>query len=182
MRWPLTGTNASVCVFEGHAASIVAIGDFEYECVFPCPLSPSIPHARWLYLARRSTRITHARCAPPASLLFGELTSSANAGAFFAELADALAAPAFAHRLALYVGHDELLVRLLTGLRAFPLRWPAFGAEVVFEVRRLYRVLCLKCIYYNLPGCGKLLACTLCECSMRAPCLAGWNVSSGTNL
>jgi hypothetical protein len=41
----------------------------------------------------------------------------------------------FAHRLALYVGHDGSLVRLLAGLGAFPLRWPAFGAEVVFEVR-----------------------------------------------
>ena len=54
---------------------------------------------------------------PSAPLLFGELTSSANAGAFFAELADALAAPAFAHRLALYVGHSGSLVRLLAGLR-----------------------------------------------------------------
>jgi hypothetical protein len=67
--------------------------------------------------------------------LFGELTSSAHVGAFFAELADALAAPTFAHRLALYVGHDGSLVRLLAGLGAVPLRWPAFGAEVVFEVR-----------------------------------------------
>ena len=50
----------------------------------------------------------------PASLLFGVLTSSAIAGEFFAELPDALAAPAFAHRLTLYVGH-ELLVRLLAG-------------------------------------------------------------------
>ena len=82
------------------------------------------------YLARRSKRInahvTHAWCAPPASLLFGELTSSPDAGAFFAELADVIAALAFAHRLALYVG--TTLARLLAGLRAFPdprlvLRW-----------------------------------------------------------
>lgn len=59
----------------------------------------------------------------------------AHAGAFFAELADALAAPMFTHRLALYVGHDGTLVRLLAGLGAVPLRWPAFGTEVVFEVR-----------------------------------------------
>ena len=58
-----------------------------------------------------------------------------HAGALFAELADALAAPAFAHRLALYVGHDGSMVRLLAGLCAVPLRWPAFDAEVVFEVR-----------------------------------------------
>ncbi|KAF8264862.1 histidine phosphatase superfamily [Lactarius quietus] len=55
-------------------------------------------------------------------------------GAFFAELADALAAPTLAHPLSLYVGHDGSLVRLLAGLGAVPLRWPAFGAEVVFEV------------------------------------------------
>ena len=30
--------------------------------------------------------------------------------------------------------HDGSLVRLLAGLGAFPLRWPVFGAEVVFEV------------------------------------------------
>ena len=48
-----------------------------------------------------------------------------------------LAAPAFAHRLALYMGHmdDGSLVRLLAGLGASPLRWPAFSAEVVSEVR-----------------------------------------------
>ncbi|KAI0293662.1 phosphoglycerate mutase-like protein [Multifurca ochricompacta] len=55
-------------------------------------------------------------------------------GAFFAELADALAVPEFSHRLALYVGHDGSLVRLLAGLGVVPLRWPSFGAEVVFEV------------------------------------------------
>jgi len=51
---------------------------------------------------------------------------------FFAELADALAAPK--HRLALYIGHDGSLVRLLAGLGAVPLRWPSFGSEVVFEI------------------------------------------------
>lgn len=54
---------------------------------------------------------------------------------FFAGLADALAAPTFTHRLALYVGHDGTLVRLLAGLGAIPLRWPSFGSEVVLEVR-----------------------------------------------
>jgi len=53
---------------------------------------------------------------------------------FFAELADALEEPT--HRLALYVGHDGSLVRLLAGLGGVPLRWPSFGSEVVFEVRR----------------------------------------------
>jgi 2-phosphoxylose phosphatase len=53
-------------------------------------------------------------------------------GAFFSELADALEEPT--HRLALYVGHDSTLVRLLAGLGAVPLRWPSFGSEVVFEV------------------------------------------------
>ena len=56
------------------------------------------------------------------------------------------------------MGHDELLVRLLAGLRAFSLRWPAFGAGVVFEVRHLYRLRCLKCIYCNLSRCGRLSA------------------------
>jgi len=56
---------------------------------------------------------------------------------FFAELADALAVPTFTHRLALYVGHDGTLVRLLAGLGAVPLRWPSFGSEVVLEVRTL---------------------------------------------
>ncbi|KAN0129956.1 phosphoglycerate mutase [Lactarius tabidus] len=100
---PCSGTNASVCVSEADAASVFAIGDFEYDYIW---------HA-----AQNASTYT--------SLTFG---------AFFAELADALAAPMFAHRLALYVGHDGSLVRLLAGLGAFPLRWPAFGAEVVFEV------------------------------------------------
>lgn len=56
---------------------------------------------------------------------------------FFAELAGALAAPTFTHRLSLYVGHDGTLVRLLAGLSAIPLRWPSFGSEVVLEVRTL---------------------------------------------
>ena len=60
--------------------------------------------------------------------------------ALFAELADALAAPAFSHRLALYVGHDGTSVRLVAGLGAVPLRWPAFGTEVVFEVRSTYSI------------------------------------------
>lgn len=91
------------CVSEADAASVFAIGDFEYDYIW---------HA-----AQNASTYT--------SLTFG---------AFFAELADALATPAFAHRLALYVGHDGTLVRLLAGLGAVPLRWPAFGAEVVFEV------------------------------------------------
>jgi len=51
---------------------------------------------------------------------------------FFAELADTLKEPT--HRLALYVGHDGSLVRLLAGLGGVPLRWPSFGSEVVFEI------------------------------------------------
>ncbi|KAH9017569.1 phosphoglycerate mutase-like protein, partial [Lactarius pseudohatsudake] len=68
-------------------------------------------------------------------------------GAFFAELADALAAPTFGHRLALYVGHDGTLVRLLAGLGAVPLRWPAFGAEVVFEVWEVVGVRFVRVFY-----------------------------------
>ena len=49
------------------------------------------------------------------------------------ELADVLSAPAYAHRLALYVGHDGSMVWMFAGLGTFPFRWPAFGAEVVFE-------------------------------------------------
>jgi hypothetical protein len=94
---------SSSCVSEADAASVFALGDFEYDYIW---------HA-----AQNSSTYT--------SLTFG---------AFFAELADALAAPTFSHRLALYVGHDGTLVRLLAGLGAVPLRWPAFGAEVVFEV------------------------------------------------
>ena len=56
---------------------------------------------------------------------------------FFAELANALTVPTFTHPLALYVGHDGTLVRLLTGLGAIPLRWPSFGSEVVLEVSTL---------------------------------------------
>ena len=67
--------------------------------------------------------------------MFEKLTSPAHTGIFFVKLAEALSAPAYAHRLALYVGHDGLMVRLFAGLGAFPFRWPAFGAEVVFERR-----------------------------------------------
>ncbi|KAH9976993.1 phosphoglycerate mutase-like protein [Russula compacta] len=94
-----TGT----CVSDADAASVFAIGDFEYDYI-------------WHAAQNAST--------------YNSLTF----GAFFAELADALAAPIFPHRLALYVGHDGSLVRLLAGLGAVPLRWPSFGSEVVFEV------------------------------------------------
>ncbi|KAH9966321.1 phosphoglycerate mutase-like protein [Lactifluus volemus] len=94
---------AGTCVSEADAASVFAIGDFEYDYI-------------WHAAQNAST--------------YNSLTF----GAFFAELADALAVPAFAHRFALYVGHDGSLVRLLAGLGAVPLRWPSFGAEVVFEV------------------------------------------------
>ena len=69
-------------------------------------------------------RILHSHSVRPssASLLFEEPTSPAHAGAFFAELADTLVAPAFAHRLAFYVGYDGPLVRLLAGLGIVPLR------------------------------------------------------------
>ncbi len=77
---------------------------------------------------------------------------------FFAELADALAAPTFTHRLALYIGHDGTLVRLLAGLGASPLRWPSLGSEVVLEVRTLCaRVaidLCLLPCYHLRTGLG----------------------------
>ena len=119
------------------------IGDFEYELRVPVLSFPSINSttralASYIWHAAQNastyTSLTFGALPFSPSLSFGEMIS-AYAGAFFAELADALAAPAYAHRLALYVGHDGSLVRLLVGLGAFPLRWPAFGAEVVFEVR-----------------------------------------------
>ena len=108
--------------------------------------------------------------------------SSAYAGAFFAELADALAAPPYAHRLALYVGHDGSLVRLLSGLGAFPLRWPAFGAEVVFEVRPPESWPIFNVYLLCLDRCGKRSACALCGYSMMELCLAGWNGCNWTIL
>ena len=64
---PCPSTNASVCVTDADAVSVFAIGGFEYECVFPCLLSPSITHARQLYLAHRPKCInvyfTHIRYA-----------------------------------------------------------------------------------------------------------------------
>ena len=71
----------------------------------------------------------------PRRLSIHLILRSETPGAFFAELADALEEST--HRLALYVGHDSTLVRLLAGLGAVPLRWPSFGSEVVFEVCRL---------------------------------------------
>ena len=141
---PCSGTNASVCVSEADAASVFAIGDFEYELRVPVLSFPSInsttlASASYIWHAAQNastyTALTVGALPFSPSLSFGEVISLAYAGAFFAELADALAAPTYAHRLALYVGHDGSLVRLLAGLGAFPLRWPAFGAEVVFEVR-----------------------------------------------
>ncbi|KAH8988416.1 phosphoglycerate mutase-like protein [Lactarius akahatsu] len=112
---PCSGDGSS-CVSEADAASVFAIGDFEYDYIW---------HA-----AQNASMYT--------SLTFG---------AFFAELADALAAPTFGHRLALYVGHDGTLVRLLAGLGAVPLRWPAFGAEVVFEVWGVVGVRFVRVLY-----------------------------------
>ena len=146
--FPCSGTNASVCVSEEDAASVFAIGVLEYECVFPCPLFHRFNNSLRLtgyiwHTTQTHRRILHSRSVRLPFSFVGELTSSAYAGALFAELADALAAPAFAHRLALYVGHDGSMVRVLAGLGAFPLRWPAFGAEVHFEVRLLQRrVIC----------------------------------------
>ncbi|KAH9993436.1 phosphoglycerate mutase-like protein [Russula vinacea] len=95
--------NNNACVSENDAASVFAIGDFEYNYI-------------WNAAQNAST--------------YNSLTF----GVFFAELADALAVPTFTHRLALYVGHDGTLVRLLAGLGVIPLRWPSFGSEVVLEV------------------------------------------------
>jgi len=69
-------------------------------------------------------------------------------GVLASELADGLAAPT--HRLALYVGHDSTLVRLLAVLGAIPLRWPSFGSEVVFEVcaRNTVFVLLASCLMH----------------------------------
>ena len=118
---------------------------------------------------------------PPFSFV-GELTSSAYAGAFFAELADALAAPAFAHRLALYVGHDGSMVRLLAGLGAFPLWWPTIGAEVVFEER-----LPVSCPIFNryllCPSqVWEVVGVASCGYFMMELCLAGWNGCNYTSL
>jgi len=88
-------------VSEDDAASVYAIGDFEYNYIFN--------------EAQNSSTYN--------SLTIGVLAS---------ELVNGLAAPT--HRLALYVGHDSTLVRLLAVLGAVPLRWPSFGSEVVFEV------------------------------------------------
>ncbi|KAH8989038.1 phosphoglycerate mutase-like protein [Lactarius hatsudake] len=112
---PCSGDESS-CVSEADAASVFAIGDFEYDYIW---------HA-----AQNASMYT--------SLTFG---------AFFAELADALAASTFGHRLALYVGHDGTLVRLIAGLGAVPLRWPAFGAEVVFEVWEVVGVRFVRVFY-----------------------------------
>ncbi|KAI9463914.1 phosphoglycerate mutase-like protein [Russula earlei] len=98
---PLPCNAAGTCVSEADAASVFAIGDFEYDYI-------------WNAARNAST--------------YNSLTF----GAFFAELADALAEPT--HRLALHIGHDGTLVRLLAGLGAVPLRWPSFGSEIVFEI------------------------------------------------
>ena len=80
--------------------------------------------------------------------------------------------------------HDGSLVRLLAGLSAFPLRWPAFGAEVWFSrCVHLYRVRSLIiCIWCALPLCGKLSACALYGYSMMELCLACWNGCDWTSL
>ncbi|KAH9957830.1 histidine phosphatase superfamily [Russula dissimulans] len=99
---PLPCNNATgACVSKDDAASVYAIGDFEYNYIFN--------------EAQNSSTYN--------SLTIGVLAS---------ELADGLAAPT--HPLALHVGHDSTLVRLLAVLGAVPLRWPSFGSEVVFEV------------------------------------------------
>ncbi|KAI0262811.1 phosphoglycerate mutase-like protein [Gloeopeniophorella convolvens] len=100
---PLPCNTAGACVSEQDAATVFALGDFEYDYI-------------WRAAQNASTYNT---------LTFG---------VFFSELADALAGPSYTHRLALYVGHDGSLVRLLAGLGASQLRWPALGTEVIFEV------------------------------------------------
>jgi 2-phosphoxylose phosphatase len=75
---------------------------------------------------------------------------------FFAELADALAAPTFTHRLALYIGHDGTLVRLLAGLGVSPLRWPSLGSEVVLEVRTFRCALRLTYVYCPATTCAQV--------------------------
>jgi hypothetical protein len=64
---PCSGTNASVCVSEADAASVFAIGDFEYECVFPCRLPhQQLTHCDWLAISgttpktHRRTRYSHS--------------------------------------------------------------------------------------------------------------------------
>lgn len=61
-----SGTNTSICVTEADAVSVFAIGDVEYECVFPCPLSLTTTHALTSYCGtmpktHRRTRHSHSR-------------------------------------------------------------------------------------------------------------------------
>lgn len=140
---PLPCNSAGTCVSEADAASVFAIGDFEYECVaIPsvCPccvdwwaavICSYIWHAA--QNASNYTSLTFGKNVPaPRRLSIHLILRSETPGTFFAELAVALEEPT--HRLALYVGHDSTLVRLLAGIGAVPLRWPSFGSEVVFEV------------------------------------------------
>lgn len=65
-------------------------------------------------------------------------------GVFFQELAQnfqLFRSGGEAFKLRLYVGHDGSMVRLASGLgfgKIAPLRWPALGSEIAFEVRTLY--------------------------------------------
>ncbi len=66
--------DASLCVSEADAASVFAIGDFEYECVSPCPL----PHQRLTHCAPATgSYIWHAaqNSSTYTSLTFGTLLS-----------------------------------------------------------------------------------------------------------
>lgn len=64
-------------------------------------------------------------------------------GVFFQELAQNLQlfqSGAETFKLRLYVGHDGSMIRLASGLglgKIAPLRWPALGSEIAFEVRTL---------------------------------------------
>lgn len=131
----------NTCVSENDAASVFSIGDFEYKLrvsrvidrLYTETIRHTVTSGTQLKTPRRTIRshsVTHTHSAHP-------IQSDASPGVFFAELADALAAPTFTHRLAVYVGHDGTLVRLLAGLGVIPLRWPSFGSEVVLEVRHV---------------------------------------------
>ena len=141
------------------------------------PSSPINTHARQLYPANRST------CT---SLMLGALSHQRTQALSLQSLLTRLM---YLHlRIALRstwgMMNDGSLLRLLAGIGAFPLRWPAFGAEVWFSrCVRLYRVRSLViCIWCALPRCRRLSACVLCRYSRMELCIACWNGCNWTSL
>jgi hypothetical protein len=172
---------SSSCVSEADAASVFALGDFEYECVFPsfpCPLPPLTTHSYIWHAAQNSstyTSLTFGCALSRLSLVFWDLTRRTQA---HSSRNSRTRSPHLRFRIVL---------RFTWGTTA---RWcvcspgwaPSHYVGRHSAPKSSLRSVCLTAsevcfdMYESIGHrCGRMSVCASYACFMRARYLAGWN-------